>query len=375
MFDLEIAHIPGVTNTAADALSRMGNAACCCPLYAEPEDNWKALYKADPKVRADHMDDQGQWLNPKAFHNGRLCDHEKVIVPRSKVRAAIESCHTGVLRGHWGPRKTLDLVARKYSFPNMRQLVAEFVKTCPTCQAVKPDRRGEQGLLQPLPLPTRKWQSICMDWVVGLPEVTRSSQTFNAVLTVTDRATRMVHFIPTNKMESAQDTADLMFWNIFRIHGLPRSIVSDRDSRLTSEWWQLLCAKLEIRHSPSTAYHPQTNGLAERTNQTMKQLLRAAHYNGQNWYDVLPLAEMAINNAPLPNSNYSAYYLNYGFHPCCEADLFNFNAPNNDIMENADDFLSRMQQNWRAAYHLMQELRESGREQANKHRKQHEIAV
>ena len=107
----------------------------------------------------------------------------------------------------------------------------------------------------------------------------------------------------------------------------------------------------------------------------MKQLLRAAHYNGQNWYDVLPLAEMAINNAPLPNSNYSAYYLNYGFHPCCEADLFNFNAPTNDVMENADDFISRMQQNWRAAYHLMQELREAGREQANKHRKQHEIAV
>ena len=74
-----------------------------------------------------------------------------------------------------------------------------------------------------------------MDWVVGLPEVTRSSQTFNEVLTVTDRATRMVHFIPTNKMESSQDTADLMFWNIFRIHGLPRSIVSDRGSRLTRE--------------------------------------------------------------------------------------------------------------------------------------------
>ena len=112
----------------------MGNAACCCPLYAEPEDNWKALYEADPKVRADHMDDQGQWLNPNAFHHGRLWDHEKVIVPRSKVRAAIEPCHTGVLQGHWGPRKTLDLVARKYSFPNTKQLVAEFVKTCPTAR-------------------------------------------------------------------------------------------------------------------------------------------------------------------------------------------------------------------------------------------------
>ena len=181
--------------------------------------------------------------------------------------------------------------------------------------------------------------------VVGLPEVTRSSQNFNAVLTVTDRATLMVHVNPTNKVESAPDTANLMFWNVFRLHGLPRNIVSHRDSRLTSEWCQLLCAKLDIRHSTSTAYYPQTNRLAERTNQTMKQLLRAAHYNGKNWYDVLPLAEMAINNAPLPNSNHSAFYVNYGFHPCCEADIFNFSALSNDLMENGDDFLSRMQQN------------------------------
>ena len=129
-------------------------------------------------------------MNHNAYHHGRLWDHDRIVVPRSKVRFALTQCHTGILRGHWGPRKTFDLVARQYSFPNMKQLVAEFVRVCPTCQHVKPDRRGEQGLLQPLPLPTRKWQSICMDWVLGLPEVTRNGKTFTAVLTVTDRATR-----------------------------------------------------------------------------------------------------------------------------------------------------------------------------------------
>ena len=97
------------------------------------------------------------------------------------------------------------------------------------------------------------------------------------------------------KIESAEDTADLMFC----LHGFRRSIISDCDPRLTSEWWNLLCSKLGVLHMDSTAYQPQTNGRAERINQTMKQLLCGAHFNGDNWYDALPLAKMANNNAPL----------------------------------------------------------------------------
>ena len=96
-----------------------------------------------------------------------------------------------------------------------------------------------------------------MDWVLSLHKATRNGKPFTAVLTVTDRATRMVHLVPTCEIESAEGTADLMFWNSFRLHGLPRSIISDRDPRLTSEWWQLLCSKLDVRHMASTAYHPR----------------------------------------------------------------------------------------------------------------------
>ena len=229
--------------------------------------------------------------------HGRFCDHDHNVVPRSKVRFAITKCHTGILCGHWGPRKTFDLVARKYTFPNIKQLIAEFVRVCHTSHDVKLDRRGEQGLLQPLPLPTRKWQFICMDWVLGLPEVTRNGKTFTAVLTVTDRATRMVHFIPTCKNESAEDTADLMFWNIFRLHGLQRSIISDRDPCLTSAWWQLICSKPNVRDMVSTAYHPQTNGRLQRWSPAIAHL------------------------------------------------------------EATDDFISRRHSNWKAAYHMMQGLR------------------
>ena len=265
-------------------------------MIAVPDD-WTPDYKADPKIAKTYFDAQGNLLLPHAFHHGRLWDADRILVPRNRIKEVIASCHRGLTQGHWGPRKTYDLVARKYVFPHMKVLITEFVRACRVCQHIKPDRRGEQGLLQPLKLPTRKWQSISLDWVLGLPEVIRNGLIFNAILVVTDRATRMVHLIPTSKNEKAQDTAELLLRNIIRLHGIPRSIVTDRDPRLVSEFWQKLCELLDVKHLPSTAYHPQTNGLAERTNQTMKQLLRAAHFEGHSWYDIIPLTEMAINNA------------------------------------------------------------------------------
>jgi len=141
---------------------------------------------------------------------------------------ALTQCDTSTLV----PGSPFDLVARQYFLPNMKQLVAEFIRVCTTCQHVKHDLRGEQGLQKPLPIHTWKWQSICMDWVLGFHEVTQNGKTLHAVLNVTNRATRMVYFISSCKIESAEDTADLMFWNSFRLHDLPRSIISDRDPRL-----------------------------------------------------------------------------------------------------------------------------------------------
>ena len=125
---------------------------------------------------------------------------------------------------------------------------------------------------------------------------------------------------------------------------------------------------LDTRHYPSTAYHSQTNGLAERMNQTMKQLLRAAQFEGFSWYDVLPHAEMAMNNAPIMNTDFSAYYLNYGYHPCLKADLFSFHAHEHDKLELADEFLSRMHQDWTHAYNLMVDAQDDLRMRENKHR-------
>ena len=143
MNDVEIAHLPGKDNTAADALSRLA-----CPMIAQSaaEDDWLAAYKADPKITRIYFDAHGNLTLPHAFHHHRIWDADRILVPRSKIREVLEQCHSTVLHGHWGPRKTFDLVARKYFFPHAKTLVQEFVRACFTCQRIKPGRRGEQGL-------------------------------------------------------------------------------------------------------------------------------------------------------------------------------------------------------------------------------------
>jgi len=120
-------------------------------------------------------------------------------------------------------------------------LIAEFVQTCPLCQRIKPDRRATQGLLQPLPLPTRKWQSIAIDWVLGRPETWRKGVAYDSTLTVVDSATKMIHLLPTQKNCTAVDRAELLLLNVCKYHGLPRSIVSDRDPKLTAQYWLKFC--------------------------------------------------------------------------------------------------------------------------------------
>ena len=204
----------------------------------------------------------------------------------------------------------------------MRRIVKSFVQACDLCQRTKAERQHKRGLLEPLTIPKRKWQSVSMDWVVGLPLVYRHGRDYDAVLVFTDRATKMVHLVPTSKTETAEDTAELFIQNVVRLHGLPRSLHSDRDTRITSHFWQQICRVLDIRARSTTAYHPQANGQAERSNQTMKQLLRIAHADGRSWYDVLPQAEMAMNSAPIAHTEFSPFMLNYGHDPCLIADVF-----------------------------------------------------
>ena len=170
------------------------------------------------------------------------------------------------------------MIQRRFYFPGMRKLVSEHILSYDVCQHAKADHHRPRGLMERVSLPVQKWQAIGMDWIVRLPRITRDVCVYDSVRTVTDRATKMTHFIPTWKEATAVDTADQLIKYIVKYHGLPQSIISDRDARFMSVFWEQLCSRLNIRLRPSSAFHPQTNGQTERLNGTIKQLLRVAQY-------------------------------------------------------------------------------------------------
>jgi len=193
----------------------------------------------------------------------------------------------------------------------MNERIIDFVRSCPECQKNKASRHQPYGLSSPLELPYASWQSIAMDFITELP----LSEGCDQLWVVIDRFTKMAHFIPLRE-KTAADLAIIFAREIWRHHGLPTDIVSDRDSRFTSEVWQEFLRLLGIRPRMSTAFHPQTDGQTEWLNQTIEAYLRAfANKEQNNWKRLLPMAEFAYNNSATTGNGMSPFYANYGFHP------------------------------------------------------------
>jgi hypothetical protein len=134
------------------------------------------------------------------------------------------------------------LVSRDYSWPGMTTYIRRYVQACDTCSRIKAPRHKPFGLLQPLSIPHRPWQAITMDFIVKLPE----SRGYDSILVVCDRLTQAAHFIPCRESMSASELAWLFLDRIFRLHGLPQSIISDRGSLFISHFWKALLSHLSI---------------------------------------------------------------------------------------------------------------------------------
>lgn len=197
----------------------------------------------------------------------------------------------------------------------MDEAIEEYVRSCPTCQKDKASRHKPYGFLSPLELPYASWQSISMDFITDVPE----SDGCDQLWVIVDRFTKMAHFIPLAKdNKQAEDLAKIFAREIWRYHGIPSDIVSDRDSRFTSNFWRQFLEILSITMKPrmSTAFHPRTDGQTERTNQFIETYLRGFFNNEQDdWVELLPTAEFAYNNAISASTGVSPFFTNYGFNP------------------------------------------------------------
>ncbi|PHJ19290.1 transposon related [Cystoisospora suis] len=167
--------------------------------------------------------------------------------------------------------------------------------------------------MQPLPIPKVPWEEVAMDSMVGLP---KTKEGWDAILATVCRLTKMSHFIPTKHSASAEDIAILLVREVIRLHGVPSAIVSDRDTRFTSEVWRVMCKRLAIDQRMSTAYHPQTDGQAERTKQTIDQMLKGSVLEDDTkGAPLLPLLEFAYNSTVHASTKAIPFELSCGFTP------------------------------------------------------------
>lgn len=207
----------------------------------------------------------------------------------------------------------MDLLSRYYYWPSMHQDVKDYVSSCHACQSNKARNAKLEGLAQPLPHPPRRWDQVSMDLITQLP---RTKSGNDAIVVVVDKYSKMLHCFPTTTTVTAPQLAKLFFDEIVRHHGVPSSIISDRDPRFTSSFWQQLWKQLGTKLAMSTAYHPQTDGQTERANRTIEEMLRAYVNSKQNdWDQHLTAVEIAYNNSKQMSTGFSPFYLNYGQHP------------------------------------------------------------
>uniref|UniRef100_A0A8C8DEE2 Integrase catalytic domain-containing protein n=1 Tax=Oryzias sinensis TaxID=183150 RepID=A0A8C8DEE2_9TELE len=194
----------------------------------------------------------------------------------------------------------------------MEKDVRECVAACSTCARSKSSSSAPAGLLHPLPTPDRPWSHLAMDFVTGLPP----SHGNAVILTVVDRFSKMAHFIPLPQLPTASETANLMINHVFRHHGIPVDIVSDRGPQFTSQVWKAFCSALGATVSLTSGYHPQSNGQAERANQELEAALRClAAQNQQDWSQFLVWIEYAHNTHPSSATGISPFEAALGYSP------------------------------------------------------------
>ena len=193
--------------------------------------------------------------------DGLLHFQGKIYVPGSPElqRQIVSQHHDTRVAGHAGRWKTLELVARNYWWPQMSHYIGQYVKSCDLCLWTKAQCRPPIGELAPLPVLEFHWDTISIDFIIELPE----SHGYDAVMNVVDSMSKMSHFIPTHTTITAFRAARLFLTHVWKLHGLPRQVVSDRGPQFITEFTQELYRLLGVKLAATTAYHPQGDGQTE----------------------------------------------------------------------------------------------------------------
>ncbi|KAI3362699.1 hypothetical protein L3Q82_001766 [Scortum barcoo] len=305
-FEFTLTYRPGSHNTKPDALSRQFS------LDTSPSEP-ASILPPSCIVGAASWDIETRVQEALKDHPApNNCPKDRLFVPSNLRSLVLQWIHTSKFSCHPGIRRTLFLLQQRFWWPRMAQDTQEYINACSVCARGKSSHRAPAGFLKPLPIPHRPWSHIAVDFVSGLPP----SQGNTVILTVVDRFSKSVHFIPLPKLPSALETASLLTDHVFRLHGLPTDIVSDRGPQFTSQVWTAFCKALGATPSLSSGYHPQSNGQTERANQSLETALRCvAARNPASWSTQLAWVEYAHNSLSNSSTGMSPFMAANGFQP------------------------------------------------------------
>ncbi|GKA76421.1 putative reverse transcriptase domain-containing protein [Tanacetum coccineum] len=278
---------------------------CNAPVLALPDgpDDFVVYCDASKQGFGSVLMQRGKVI---AYASRQLKKHEKnytthdlelgVIPSVGDVRKLImDEAHTSRYSVHPGADKMYYDLRDLYWWPGMKRDIAEYVSRCLTCSKIKAEHQKPSGFLQQPEIPEWKWEKLTMDFITKLP---KSSSGYDTIWVIVDRLTKSAHFLPIREDYKTEKLAKIYVNEIVARHGVPVSIISDRDGRFTSHLWQALQEALGTRLDMSTAYHPQTDGQSERTIQTLEDMLRACVMDfGGSWDTHLPLIEFSYNNS------------------------------------------------------------------------------
>jgi hypothetical protein len=329
---LTFKYLPGAMNLVADGLSRRVEANCARREKATAMTTWEErvnqaqlkdpeLIKIVERIEAGDREALGAKADYWRLNNGFLYykgpqdKHERLVMPNARLlkEELLNHHHDNLIAGHGGVNKTYQGLRGDYYWTGMMKGIRQYIASCECCQRAKWTRGKKAGLLNPIEIPELRWEGWAMDFMVDLPV---SINGYTQILVIVCRLTKRAHFIPLRTGAKTEDVADAILREVVRLHGLPKSIVSDRDSKFTSKLWRALADRLGVELKLSTAFHQQTDGQSEIINGWLGEYIRLFTSADQsNWDELLPTAEIAYNKGIHSSLGMAPFEADLGYMP------------------------------------------------------------
>ncbi|GJS98642.1 putative reverse transcriptase domain-containing protein [Tanacetum coccineum] len=389
-YDCEIRYHPGKANVVADALSRkerikplrvralvmtigldLPKRILEAQIEARKPENLKSEDVGGMLIEnsKDPEKPRKEKLEPRA--DGTLCLNNRSWLPRyGDLRTLImHESHKSKYSVHPGSDKMYQDMKQLYWWPNMKADIATYVSKCLTCLRVKAEHQKPSGLLVQPAIPQWKWENITMDFVTKLPRTQSGNDT---IWVIVDRLTKSAHFLPMRETDPMDKLARLYLKEVVTRHGIPVSIICDRDPRFTSNFWRSFQKAMGTRLDMSTTYHPETDGQSERTIQTLEDMLRACVIDfGNGWEGHLPLIEFSYNNsyhASIKAAPFEALYGRKCRSPVCWAEVGDARLTGPELVHETTEKIVQIK-------HRMQAARDRQKSYADVRRKPLEFQV